>query len=91
MGGTKVGAYDRMDLLSLRASNVNDGEVPSTDKDPLFAVPDGTHIWGLAHFVFVPFEEVQVILMLTLLTHTLCKTMFGFIKVKVMLYLAGFN
>lgn len=57
LGGTKVGANDRMDLLSLVVSSVNDGEVPSTNEDPLFAVPDGTDIWGLTHFIFVPFEE----------------------------------
>lgn len=69
--GTRAGANNRMDLLSLVTSGVNDGEVSSTDEDILGVVegwqedethnpdvPAVTHKRGLTPFVFIPFEEV---------------------------------
>ncbi|KAG5525073.1 hypothetical protein RHGRI_031677 [Rhododendron griersonianum] len=69
--GTMAGANNRMDLLSLVTSGVNDGEVSSTDEDILGVVegwqedethnpdvPAVTHKRGLTPFVFIPFEEI---------------------------------
>lgn len=71
--GTTAGANNRMDLLSLVTSGVNDGEVSSTDEDILGVVggwqedethnpdvPAVTHKRGLTPFVFIPFEEAEV-------------------------------
>lgn len=70
--GTAVGANNRMDLLSLVTSGVNDDEVSSTEEDILGVVENWTddethnpdipavsHKRGMTPFVFVPFEEVS--------------------------------
>ncbi|CAL8997121.1 unnamed protein product [Prunus brigantina] len=70
--GTTVGANNRMDLLSLVTSGVNDNEVCGPDEDILGVVegwqddethnpdvPAVSHKRGLTPFVFVPFEEVE--------------------------------
>ncbi|XP_057973989.1 F-box protein 7 isoform X2 [Malania oleifera] len=70
--GTCAGANNRMDLLSLVTSGVNDNEVNSPDDDMLGVVegwqedethnpdvPAVSHRRGLKPFVFVPFEEVD--------------------------------
>ncbi|KAJ0086404.1 hypothetical protein Patl1_08358 [Pistacia atlantica] len=69
--GTTAGANNRMDLLSLVTSGVNDNEVGGPDEDILGVVegwqddethnpdvPAISHKRGLTPFVFVPFEEV---------------------------------
>ncbi|TXG52994.1 hypothetical protein EZV62_022163 [Acer yangbiense] len=70
--GTTTGANNRMDLLSLVTSGVNDDEVNGPDEDILGIVegwqddethnpdvPAVSHKRGLTPFVFVPFEEVE--------------------------------
>ncbi|XP_024008180.1 F-box protein 7 isoform X1 [Eutrema salsugineum] len=70
--GTTIGANNRMDLLSLVTSGVNDEEVSSTEDDILGVVenwrddethnpdiPAVSHKRGMTPFVFVPFEEVD--------------------------------
>ncbi|XP_022768175.1 F-box protein 7 isoform X3 [Durio zibethinus] len=70
--GTTVGANNRMDLLSLVTSGVNDNEASSPEEDILGVVegwqdneshnpdvPAVSHKRGLTPFVFVPFEEVE--------------------------------
>ncbi|KAL2513159.1 F-box protein 7 [Abeliophyllum distichum] len=70
--GTTVGANNRMDLLSLVTSGVNDNEVKGPDEDILGLVegwqedethnpdvPAVSHKKGLTPFVFVPFDEVE--------------------------------
>jgi F-box protein 9 len=70
--GTTSGANNRMDLLSLVTSGVNDNEVSSHDVDILGVVegwqddethnpdvPAVSHKRGLRPFDFVPFEEVD--------------------------------
>ncbi|KAF5955060.1 hypothetical protein HYC85_007916 [Camellia sinensis] len=70
--GTTAGANNRMDLVSLVTSGVNDGEVSSHDEDILGVVegweedethnpdvPAVSHRRGLTPFVFVPFEEAE--------------------------------
>lgn len=71
--GTTPGANNRMDLLSLVTSGVNDNEVGGPEDDILGVVegwqdnethnpdvPAISHKRGLTPFVFVPFEEVRV-------------------------------
>lgn len=71
--GTTAGANNRMDLLALVTSGVNDSEVTGPDEDILGVVegwqedethnpdvPAITHKRGLTPFVFVPFEEVSM-------------------------------
>ncbi|KAK9270893.1 hypothetical protein L1049_026479 [Liquidambar formosana] len=70
--GTTAGANNRMDLLALVTSGVNDSEVNSPEEDVLGVVegwqedethnpdvPAVSHKRGLTPFVFVPFEEVE--------------------------------
>ncbi|KAL6007661.1 F-box protein 7 [Asimina triloba] len=70
--GTTDGANNRLDLLSLVTSGVNDSEIGDSDGDVLGVVggwqedethhpdvPAITHRRGLTPFVFVPFEEVE--------------------------------
>lgn len=70
--GTVKGANNRMDLLALLTSGVNDNEVNVPDEDILGVVegwqedethnpdvPAVSHKRGLTPFVFVPFEEVE--------------------------------
>lgn len=70
--GTTVGANNRMDLLSLVTSGVDDNDVSNPDKDLLEVVegwddnethnpdvPAVSHKRGFTPFVFVPFEEVE--------------------------------
>ncbi|KAL6984295.1 F-box protein 7 [Sarracenia purpurea var. burkii] len=70
--GTTAGANNRMDLLSIVTSGVNDGEVSGPDEDILEVVegwqedethnpdvPAVSHKRGLTPFVFVPFEEAE--------------------------------
>jgi len=70
--GTAIGANNRMDLLSLVTSGVNDEEISSTEEDILGLVegweddethnpdiPAVSHKRGMTAFVFVPFEEVS--------------------------------
>ncbi|KAM0971558.1 hypothetical protein ACFX13_019742 [Malus domestica] len=70
--GTTTGANNRMDLLSLVTSGVNNNEVGGPDEDILGVVegwqddethnpdvPAVSHKRGLTPFVFVPFEEVE--------------------------------
>ncbi|KDO80619.1 hypothetical protein CISIN_1g019659mg [Citrus sinensis] len=70
--GTTAGANNRMDLLSLVTSGMNDNEVNGHDEDILGVVegwqddethnpdvPAVSHKRGLTPFVFVPFEEVE--------------------------------
>uniref|UniRef100_A0A2N9FH60 F-box protein n=1 Tax=Fagus sylvatica TaxID=28930 RepID=A0A2N9FH60_FAGSY len=70
--GTIVGANNRMDLLSLVTSGVNDSEVNDPDEDILGVVegwqddeshnpdvPAVSHNRGMMPFVFVPFNEVE--------------------------------
>lgn len=70
--GTVIGANNRMDLLSLVTSGVNDEEVSSTEDDILGLVegweddethnpdiPAVSHKRGMTPFVFVPFEEAS--------------------------------
>ncbi|XP_010247678.1 PREDICTED: F-box protein 7 [Nelumbo nucifera] len=70
--GTTAGANNRMDLLSLVTSGVNDNELNNHDDDMLGVVegwqddethnpdvPAISHRRGLVPFVFVPFEEVE--------------------------------
>ncbi|KAL2538554.1 F-box protein 7 [Forsythia ovata] len=70
--GTTAGANNRMDLLSLVTSGVNDNEVSGPDEDILGLVegwqedethnpdvPAVSHKKGLTPFVFVPFDEVE--------------------------------
>ncbi|PWA75208.1 F-box protein 7 [Artemisia annua] len=69
--GTIPGANNRMDLLSIVTSGVQESEVPGPDGDILGVVqgweddethdpdvPAISHTRGLTPFVFVPFEEV---------------------------------
>lgn len=71
--GTTQGANNRMDLLALLTSGVNDNEVNGPDEDILGIVerweedethnpdvPAISHKRGLTPFVFVPFEEVSL-------------------------------
>lgn len=71
--GTTQGANNRMDLLALLTSGVNDSEVDGPDEDILGVVerwqedethnpdvPAISHKRGLTPFVFVPFEEVSL-------------------------------
>ncbi|XAR62806.1 hypothetical protein NMG60_11017687 [Bertholletia excelsa] len=70
--GTTVGANNRMDLLKIVTSGVNDDELNNHDEDILGVVegwqedethnpdvPAVSHKRGLTPFVFVPFEEVE--------------------------------
>ena len=70
--GTAIGANNRMDLLSLVTSGVNDEEGSSTEEDILGVVenwrddethnpdiPAVSHKRGMTPFVFVPFEEAS--------------------------------
>lgn len=66
--GTTEGANNRMDLLSLVTSGVNDSEADGPEEDILGwqddethnpDVPAISHRRGLTTFVFVPFEEVE--------------------------------
>ncbi|KAK1407564.1 hypothetical protein QVD17_39183 [Tagetes erecta] len=70
--GTIPGANNRMDLLSIVTSGVQESEVPGPDGDILGVVegwqddethnpevPAISHTRGLTPFVFVPFEEVE--------------------------------
>ncbi|KAK4743899.1 hypothetical protein SAY87_010211 [Trapa incisa] len=70
--GTTAGANNRMDLLSLVTSGVNDTEVGGPEEDILGVVegweddethnpdvPAVSHKRGMKPFVFVPFEEVE--------------------------------
>ncbi|KAJ4950976.1 hypothetical protein NE237_027808 [Protea cynaroides] len=71
--GTTAGANNRMDLLSLVTSGVNDNEINGHDNDDLLGVVEGwqddethnpdvpavSHKRGMSPFVFVPFEEVE--------------------------------
>lgn len=70
--GTTAGANNRMDILALITSGVNDNEVNGPDEDMLGLVKDWeedethnpdvpavSHKRGLTSFVFVPFEEVE--------------------------------
>lgn len=73
MRGTTQGANNRMDLLALLTSGVNDNEVNARDEDILGVVerweedethnpdvPAISHKRGLTPFVFVSFEEVSL-------------------------------
>ena len=77
--GTIQGANNRMDLISLVTSGVNDAEASSSDDDILGVVegwqedethnpdvPAVSHKRGLTPFVFVPFDEVNRDLFLVL-------------------------
>lgn len=77
--GTIAGANNRMDLLSLVTSGVNSSEVTSPEEDILGVVegwqddethnpdvPATSHKRGMTPFVFVPFEEVISMLVLSL-------------------------
>lgn len=77
--GTTAGANNRLDLLSLVTSGVNDTEVNDPGGDMLGVVdgwqedethnpdvPAVSHRRGLTPFVFVPFEEVNSLLCLIL-------------------------
>ncbi|KAL6217111.1 hypothetical protein ACLB2K_010328 [Fragaria x ananassa] len=70
--GTVTGANNRMDLLSLVTSGINDNEIRGPDEDILGMVegwqddethnpdvPAVSHKRGLTPFVFIPFEEVD--------------------------------
>ncbi|KAD4385295.1 hypothetical protein E3N88_25463 [Mikania micrantha] len=70
--GTTAGANNRMDLLSIVTSGVQESEVPGPDGDILGVVegwqddethnpevPAISHTRGLTPFVFVPFEEAE--------------------------------
>ncbi|CAM8979068.1 unnamed protein product [Rhodiola kirilowii] len=70
--GTTSGANNRLDLLALVTSGVNDTEASNSEEDVLGVVegwqddethnpdvPAVTHKRGLTPFVFVPFEEVE--------------------------------
>ncbi|KAK9080232.1 hypothetical protein SSX86_001908 [Deinandra increscens subsp. villosa] len=70
--GTTAGANNRMDLLSIVTSGVQESEVPGPNGDILGVVegwqddethnpdvPAISHTRGLTPFVFVPFEEVE--------------------------------
>lgn len=72
-----------MDLLSLVTSGVNDNEVRGPDEDILGVVegwqddethnpdvPAVSHKRGLTPFVFIPFEEVHMFPLFTLLSAT---------------------
>ncbi|KAK9167522.1 hypothetical protein Scep_002713 [Stephania cephalantha] len=74
--GTTTGANNRMDLLSLVTSGVNDSEVVGHEENMLGVVegwqddethnpdvPAVSHRRGLSPFVFVPFEEARYSLM----------------------------
>lgn len=71
--GTIEGANNRMDLVSLVTSGVNDAEASGPDDDILGVVegwqedeshnpdiPAVSHNRGLTPFVFVPFDEVSI-------------------------------
>ena len=70
--GTTVGANNRMDLLSLVTSGVNDNEANHSedvldvvegwqdDETHNPDVPAVSHKRGLTPFIFVPFEEVRL-------------------------------
>lgn len=71
--GTTEGANNRMDLMSLVTSGVNDAEASGPDEDILGVVegwqedethnpdvPAVSHKRGLTPFVFVPFDEVSI-------------------------------
>lgn len=71
--GTTEGANNRMDLMSLVTSGVNDAEASGPDEDILGIVegwqedethnpdvPAVSHKRGLTPFVFVPFDEVSI-------------------------------
>lgn len=70
--GTVAGANNRMDLLALLTSGIDDNEVTGPEEDILGIVggweedethnpdiPAISHKRGLTPFVFVPFEEVK--------------------------------
>ncbi|XP_078440923.1 F-box protein 7 [Wolffia australiana] len=70
--GTKVGANNRLDVLSIVTTGVNEGELMSSRDDILGVVdswqdleshhpdvPAISHRRGLAPFVFVPFDQVE--------------------------------
>uniref|UniRef100_A0A1D1YBE6 F-box protein 7 n=1 Tax=Anthurium amnicola TaxID=1678845 RepID=A0A1D1YBE6_9ARAE len=70
--GTTIGANNRLDLLMLVTTGVNDNELSHHNNDMLGAVewwqenethnpdvPAVSHRRGMAPFVFVPFEEVE--------------------------------
>ncbi|KAL5704391.1 F-box protein 7 [Ranunculus cassubicifolius] len=70
--GTVLGANNRMDLLSLVTSGVNDNDLDGKEDDVLGVVegwqedethnpdiPAVSHRRGMTPFVFVPFEEVE--------------------------------
>ncbi|XP_068663203.1 F-box protein 7 isoform X2 [Aristolochia californica] len=70
--GTTAGANNRLDLLSLVTSGINDSELDDRDENMLGVVegwqddethnpdvPAISHQRGLSPFVFVPFEEVE--------------------------------
>lgn len=70
--GTTVGANNRMDLVSLVTSGVNDSEATGQEEDVLGVVegweddethnpdvPAVSHKRGLTPFIFIPFEEVE--------------------------------
>ncbi|XP_042479908.1 F-box protein 7 isoform X2 [Macadamia integrifolia] len=71
--GTIPGANNRMDLLSLVTSGVNDNEINGHDNEDMLGVVEGwqddethnpdvpavSHKRGMTPFVFVPFEEVE--------------------------------
>lgn len=71
--GTTAGANNRMDLLSLVTSGVNDSEVRNSSDEDILELVEGwqddethnpdvpavSHKRGLTPFVFVPFEEVE--------------------------------
>ncbi|OVA07286.1 F-box domain [Macleaya cordata] len=70
--GTTVGANNRMDLLSLVTSGVNDSDINGHEDDMLGVVggwqedethnpdvPAVSHRRGMTPFVFIPFEEVE--------------------------------
>ncbi|KAG0448497.1 hypothetical protein HPP92_027807 [Vanilla planifolia] len=70
--GTTVGANNRLDLLRLVTTGVNESEINNEDGDILGLVngwqeeethnpdvPAISHIRGLSPFIFIPFEEVE--------------------------------
>lgn len=81
--GTTVGANNRMDLLSLVTSGVNDVEASGPDEEILAVVegweedethnpdvPAISHRRGLTPFVFVPFDEVRISFLHSCLNNT---------------------
>lgn len=77
--GTVAGANNRMDLLSLVTSGVNDSEASGFEEDILGLVegwqddethnpdvPAVSHKRGMKPFVFIPFEEVKHLISLVI-------------------------